>query len=44
MRDDIPCQCFFCQGFPQNFTHEEIHDAAQELAVAQRSLAEDEED
>jgi len=25
------CQCFFCQGFPQNFSVEEVHAAAREM-------------
>jgi hypothetical protein len=37
MREDIECRCFFCQGFPRNFTQEEIHRAARELAASQRA-------
>ncbi len=36
MSETIECQCFFCQGFPLNFTREEIHQAAQDLAERQR--------
>lgn len=35
------CQCFFCQGFPRNFTRAEIHQAAQELAAKQVAETED---
>jgi hypothetical protein len=27
------CQCFFCQGFPVNFTTEEVHAAAAEMIL-----------
>jgi hypothetical protein len=28
---DRACQCFFCQGFPSDFTTEEVHATAEEM-------------